>query len=117
VTVAGLVLVLGLVAGLVLANRGGEDSRTAGCRTDLAEIAKYTSLFRERHGRLPAQLSELMTLEGYRFDAEPWDCWHGAYEYRVVDANAGTFRLRSEGPDKKPDTPDDIVWPPGAPWR
>ena len=117
-TAAGLVVVAGLVVWLVLANRGGGDSRIEGCRNDLSRLAHEVDAFRARSRRMPTQLSELFGPDSTSpFDAEPWDCWHGAYEYRIVDAKAGTFRLRSKGPDKKPDTPDDIVWPPGEPWR
>ena len=118
VTLVGLVAVLGLVVWLVLANRGGGDSKVEGCRNDMSRLAGFITKFRARTARMPTQLSELFGPESDSpFDAEPWDCWHGAYEYRIVDAKAGTFRLRSKGPDKKPDTPDDIVWPPDQPWR
>ena len=98
-------------------------SAFAGWRGLLAEphapvSAGEIEAFSARKGRLPANLEELFGPEGSsRFDAQPWDSWHKPFEYRVVDAAKGDFRLRSYGPDKTPDTSDDIVWPKGASWR
>lgn len=121
VTLLG-VLAFGAVAAVVvrsfLATPTVEESRIEGDRRLLAGIAEQVGKYVEARGRMPATLADLRSpdLES-RFDAEPWDSWKHPIEYRVVDAPARTFRLRSYGPDGRPDTPDDIAWPRGASWR
>lgn len=95
-----------------------QESEILGCRDFLSGIAEQVTLFVERRNRLPKTLAELRDTDSpSQYDAEPWDCWKKPIEYRVVDADARDFRLRSYGPDVKPDTPDDLVWPAGKVWR
>jgi hypothetical protein len=117
VTVVALVAFLGFLATVVFRGEA-EDDDVAGCRQYLADLAEEVSKYAERRGRLPAALEDLRDPEGTSpFDAEPWDCWHQPFEYRVVDEADREFRLRSIGRDGAPDTDDDIVWPRGAAWR
>ncbi len=84
----------------------------------LVGLANRVEGFRELKQRLPDALAELRDPDlPSDHDAEPWDCWAKPIEYRIVDEAKGEFRLRSYGPDKLPDTPDDIHWPEGLPWR
>ncbi|MFO0931329.1 MAG: hypothetical protein U1E39_01320 [Planctomycetota bacterium] len=89
-----------------------------GCRTFLDGIAGQVKAFVGRRNRLPDTLFELKTPDSESpYDADPHDCWDTPIDYRIVDADARTFRLRSLGPDRKPDTKDDLVWPSNVPWR
>jgi hypothetical protein len=116
VTVVGLLAFLGFLASVVFRGKA-EDPDVAGCRQYLSDLAAEVSKFADRRGRLPEALRDLRDPEGTSpFDAEPWDCWHQPFEYRVVDAGSRDFRLRSIGRDGRPDTPDDIVWPRDAAW-
>jgi hypothetical protein len=117
VTVVGLGAFVGALA-LLLGGGDETDPRRVACRTDMEGIAREVGAFADRKGRLPSELKELFGPESTSpFDAEPWDCWHRPYEYRVIDPAARRFLLRSRGPDGLPDTPDDVVWPDGASWR
>lgn len=119
--IATIVTVVGMVAfaaflGVLALTRSNEDDRGTGIF--LERIAKEVRVFQSDNGRLPERLEDLSGPLGRRpFDAEIWDAWHKPFEYRVVDARTGEFRLRSLGPDKTPDTADDVVWPAGASWR
>ncbi|MCC7139247.1 MAG: hypothetical protein IT460_12570 [Planctomycetes bacterium] len=116
-----VVALVGFAAWMALAFRGDDSpytSQEAGCLGFLDGIAKQVRGFSERKGRLPTTLAELRDPESPSpYDAEPWDCWQKPIEYQIVDADRRRFRLRSYGPDVKPDTADDLLWPAGEPWR
>jgi hypothetical protein len=98
-----------------LAGKSEAQVQREGCEAFLDGIAGQVRTYVERKGRMPGTLGDLRDLEvGSQYDAEPWDCWSKPIEYRVLDAAARTFRLRSSGPDRTPDTTDDIVWPSGT---
>ena len=95
-----------------------ESSQAQGCSDFLDGIAKQVKEYVEHRGRLPETLADLRHPDlASTVDAEPWDCWNKPIEYKIVDAGKQTFRLRSYGPDVKPDTADDILWPADQPWR
>ena len=113
ITVGALALSLAFVAWLFLKPR--EDSPLADTDRLLDTLAAEVRAHREQKGRLPSSLLDILTPDGRR--DLPWDSWSHPIDYRVVDEAKGEFRLRSDGPDGKPDTPDDVVWPPGTTWR
>jgi len=41
-------------------------------------------------------------------DRVPEDPWNQPYQYEVIDASNGKFRIWSNGPDMQPDTQDDV---------
>lgn len=95
-----------------------EESRVAGTREFLAGIAEQVRIFIDARHRMPRTLADLRDQDlPSVYDAEPWDVWRKPIEYRVLDDAKRTFELRSLGPDGKADTPDDVVWPPGASWK
>ncbi len=122
-----VVTILGLVAcvafGVFVAPRlfdrpTLEENRIAGCRDFLMGISDQVRIFAGARERLPKTLAELRDpMLPSVYDAEPWDVWRKPIEYRVLDETKREFELRSLGPDKLPDTKDDIVWPEGAVWR
>jgi hypothetical protein len=117
VTVATL-LAFGAVVALLVSGGEKTDPKTEACRISLEAIAAEVRGFAVANQRLPRDLNELFGPEGSsQFDAEPWDCWHHPFEYRVVDAATWDFRLRSRGADEEPDTADDIVWPEDKSWN
>ncbi len=80
------------------------------------ELLELIQAFHAEHGRLPDDLGE--TAEQRDPDADPLvipdsivrvpaDPWGQPYEYTIEDATS--YRLRSYGPDTKPDTDDDLV--------
>lgn len=114
-SVAGFVVWLALAAAPA---PSPEVVRLEQARRFLAGIAHQVEAFAGRRNRLPDTLFELKTPDSDSpYDPDPHDVWDRLVEYRIVDAAARTFRLRSSGPDRQPDTPDDLVWPPGAAWR
>lgn len=75
-----------------------------------AAVRRYAS---EHGGRLPTTLDDLVREAGpdgatylRRIDRDPWG---GAYDYAIESSCAGTFDLRSFGPDRLPATLDDVV--------
>ena len=117
ITIAALVLFAVFLV-LMLTPGDTEEPRLKGTRRTLEGLAAEVRGYRERHGRLPAHLRDLFSPDSpSTFDAEPPDMWKRPVDYRVVDEAKGDFRLRSKGADGKADTPDDVVWPPGATWR
>jgi hypothetical protein len=120
-TIVGL-LVFGAVAAVVvrsfLTRPTAEQTAIEGTRRFLDGMAEQVGKYREIRGRMPQRLADLRAPDlDSRYDAEPWDRWAHPFEYRLVDAEGGTFRIRSYGPDGVPDTADDVVWPRGATWR
>jgi hypothetical protein len=94
------------------------ESQVAGCRDFLAGVAGEVRLFAAARRRLPKTLAELRDPDlPSAYDAEPWDVWHKPIEYRILDEATSAFELRSFGPDMRPDTADDVVWPPGTRWK
>jgi hypothetical protein len=109
--ILGLTAVVGaVVCGLVIWSRWAPThlgrtrtsmDRAAACAT-LIDLAEEIANFRAREGRLPGDLHEAAT-------TVPQDPWGGTIQYQ---ANAdGTYRLRSNGPDRLPNTPDDMIVP------
>jgi hypothetical protein len=94
------------------------ENAISGTRKMLSELAEDARGFAAIKNRLPERLGELRAPDlPSRFDAEPWDRWKHPIEYRVLDEKTSSFELRSFGPDGRPDTADDLVWPEGQPWR
>jgi hypothetical protein len=100
-----------------LSKQGGDEG-VAATHDEMAGIARGLADYRQHVGRLPDALSKIFDSR-YRYhgDVVPEDAWRQAIEYRVLDAEAGTYRLRSLGPDKVAGTADDIVWPLGSRWE
>ena len=85
----------------------------------MERIAWWARKYADKWGHLPQRLPDIKAdpEESVDIDAQPWDRWEKPIEYRIVDESTRDFRLRSWGPDKKPDTADDVVWPAGKTWR
>jgi hypothetical protein len=128
VRIATVVMIVGVVAAMaygayltlfVQAKPTVAEEKIADCKKLLAGIASRITSYAERKGRMPQILPDLRAdwEDPSPYDANPWDRWDKPIEYRVVDADKREFRLRSYGPDKTPDTADDIVWPDGKTWK
>ena len=82
--------------------------------SDLGQIEAAVRRYAAEHGgRLPTTLDDLVTQTGpdgstylRRVARDPWG---GAYDYAIESSRAGTFYLRSYGPDRMPATADDVV--------
>ncbi|MFO0933174.1 MAG: type II secretion system protein GspG [Planctomycetota bacterium] len=82
--------------------------------SDLGQIEAAVRRYAAEHGgRLPTTLDDLVTETGP--DGSPYlrrvarDPWGGRYDYAIESSRAGTFDLRSYGPDRLPATGDDVV--------
>jgi hypothetical protein len=96
----------------------GGDEGVSSTQHGMSGIARALGDYRAHNGRLPDALSRIVDPRyNYEGDVVPEDAWRGMIEYRVLDAEKGTYRLRSLGRDRLPDTPDDIVWPLGTAWN
>ena len=121
VTIAGLVAFLGFAVWGILAllsRPSAAETELENCRITLRGLTTDIQAFKADRGRLPVTLAELRAPDlPSRFEAQPRDRWDHPIEYRIVEEAAGEIRLRSLGPDGKPDTADDLVWPPGKSWK
>jgi hypothetical protein len=105
-----------VVGVLLFVNR--EDDPHEVTMAALEELAVHLDTHYAKEGSLPLDLVALGGVETcYPGGVCPRDAWGSLLEYRPVDAQAGTFRLRSLGPDRKADTGDDVVWPVGEVWE
>lgn len=82
--------------------------------SDLGQIEAAVRRYAAEHGgRLPTTLDDLVNETGP--DGAPYlrrvarDPWGGRYDYAIESSRAGTFDLRSYGPDRLPATGDDVV--------
>lgn len=108
-----ILAIVGFAALLLGVFGGGDDPDREVTRKVLADTAKVVERYRKDNRELPP---DLVFLGGPGVDVVAEDAWRGHFDYRVVDAAKGEFRLRSRGPDRVADTADDIVWPPGKGW-
>lgn len=83
-------------------------------RAGLRELATGIDLYRMTNKRLPDALADLMRVD--ERNPEPFvtklsqDPWGHAYDY-LPEGNR-SYQLRSRGADGRPDTGDDLWWPP-----
>jgi Type II secretion system (T2SS), protein G len=84
--------------------------KTARARAELESIATALESFRRERGFYPESKSQAALIDGlnprYLARVIRVDPWHKPYEY---EGGRTTFALRSDGPDGKPGTPDDIT--------
>ena len=84
--------------------------KTARARAELESIATALESFRRERGSYLESKSEAALIDTlnprYLARVIRIDPWHKAYEYEGERAN---FVLRSDGPDGKPGTPDDVT--------
>lgn len=110
-----VLVILGLLAGaaaLAVGNIGAR-ARISTTKTNLSTIKSAIEAYKLEKGSPPVTLAELYP--GY---LEPGkaetDAWKSPFYYKYDDSSADPQRpymLLSYGPDKKPNTPDDIdVW-------
>lgn len=107
-----VIVILGLLTGLVVANVGdqADRAREQTARTNVATIAHAVRAFRAREGRLPESLRDLVEPDAKgRSDLEelPLDPWGGEFGLRADDA-ARSWEVFSAGPDRSEGTEDDI---------
>jgi general secretion pathway protein G len=101
--------------------RGRSDqARITAARTDLAALQKVLEAFSIDTGRFPTQDEGLQALvqspdntatwHGPYCNVIPLDPWGAPFMYVIPGVhNTATYDLWSNGPDRKPDTPDDIT--------
>ena len=84
-------------------HRTGEETQAWRNGNYVTWVAKVVSLFREGEGRLPKDLAEVFAarLPTGRSDDPKTDLFGHPLEY-AVDAERGTFSLRSLGKDGRP---------------
>jgi hypothetical protein len=84
--------------------------KTARARAELESIATALESFRRERGFYLAAKSEAALVDSlnprYLARVIRIDPWHKPYEY---EGESATFVLRSNGPDGKPGTPDDVT--------
>jgi hypothetical protein len=84
--------------------------KTARARAELELVATALESFRRERGSYLESKSEAALIDSlsprYLARVIRVDPWHQPYEYEGVRAN---FVLRSNGPDGKPNTPDDVT--------
>jgi hypothetical protein len=84
--------------------------KTARARAELESIATALESFRRERGFYPESKSEAALIDKlnprYLARVIRVDPWHKPYEY---EGERTTFTLRSDGPDGKPGTPDDVT--------
>ena len=84
--------------------------KTARARAELESIATALESFRRERGFYLESKSEATLIDHlnprYLARVIRVDPWHKPYEY---EGERTTFVLRSDGPDGKPDTPDDVT--------
>ena len=99
VTLAIVLLLAGvLTAGVTAAGRTGKEMTM---EAQLQQVAHAVRVHEVRHGTLPDGL------EGVVSAAQATDLWGTPVAY---DREGDGFALRSAGPDRRPDTEDDVVW-------
>jgi|ERR1051326_460905 hypothetical protein len=84
--------------------------KTARARAELESIATALESYRREHGAYLESKSEAALIDNLNPRYLPRiirvDPWHQAYEY---EGSRSSFVLRSDGPDGKPNTPDDVT--------
>lgn len=71
------------------------------------QLASYVRVFVLTEKRLPKTLQELVAKDVIPSISK--DPWGGNYRLEVVDAEKKTFRIHSDGPDRKAGTADDVT--------
>ncbi len=106
---------IGLALLLALPGLLGLLGRDARARQQYAALWQQLEEATALRGAPPARLEDL----GWRLfevfeDGRAEDPWHRPWRYRVLDAEAGTFALGSDGPDGVAGSGDDVGEPPAA---
>jgi hypothetical protein len=115
VTLAGVAAVAAGV--LFLWRDRGRDERSEATLAEMRRIAEALAAYHREHATLPSRLSQLTSAgSSFQGDVVPEDSWRCPIDYRVSDAEAGEFVLRSRGADREPGTGDDLLWPRGSLW-
>ncbi|MCK5945289.1 MAG: type II secretion system protein GspG [Planctomycetes bacterium] len=107
-----VIVILGLLATLVARNVMGasDEARESKAKSDVSTIAGAVRSYYSKRGRLPDTLEDLSNKdEKGRSELEelPLDPWDTPYELIPGD-NPRDFEVISCGPDKQPETEDDI---------
>jgi general secretion pathway protein G len=107
------VLALGAFAPRVARHFGPSSLDAA--QMQLKGLSDGVQMYYLDHRVLPPSLDALTALskrtgEPY-IDKIPNDPWNHEYEYAIVDATKQEFRLRSLGPDGRPSSDDDLLYP------
>ena len=107
-----VIVILGLLATMVARNVMGasDEARETKAKSDVTMIASAVRSYYAKNGTLPETLEELAEKdEKGRSELEdlPLDPWDTAYEMLPGD-NPRDFEVISCGPDKQPETEDDI---------
>ena len=110
-----VVIIIGILATLVIANVGGQGdkARLKTTKALLAQVASQLEIFKLEHGRFPDSLEDLVTMPNYITKPETWpqggylkelpvDGWGNKLNYRrVTSTTQRGFDLVSFGADAK----------------
>lgn len=95
---------------MVVTEGGQKGSRV---RLDLQNIHQALTTYQQRNGAWPAEEVWVETLVAAQvLERQPFDPWGTPYRY-MLEANAAHPAVSSLGPDRTPDTADDVQasWP------
>ena len=107
-----VIVILGLLATLVARNVMGasDEARETKAQSDVKMIAGAVRSFYAKNGTLPETLDELAEKDEKgrsELEERPLDPWDTPYELLEGDT-PNSFEIISCGPDKQPETEDDI---------
>jgi membrane protein implicated in regulation of membrane protease activity len=109
-----------LLALFLPATMGSRPSPTAATSITVHFFNEAIESYKNKVGELPPDLESLLkpppnlpndTDWGgpyLSYEKMPVDPWHGKFQYEVLDAENGKFRVWSKGPDRRSHTEDDI---------
>ena len=114
-----VVIIIGVLSAMVVPRLAGrsEQARIQAAKTDISSsIPLALDLYEMDAGRFPDTLENLRTNSGGEnwrgpyLKKKPIDPWGNGYIYKAPgEHNPDSYDLSSTGPDKKPDTADDVV--------
>ncbi len=114
-----VILILGILAALIIPKLFGQQDKAkdAKARADIAELSNALDRFRADNDRYPTDSEGLNALLVAPSDTPNWkepyilklpqDPWQDEYQYKFLGNNQ--IEVRSYGPDRAPDTADDIT--------
>lgn len=104
-----MAIAAGIVVGIVLMiNSFSKDVDIDKTVTQLQTVATKITIHKQRFGRYPESLDAIIGMDADERQALFTDTWGSPLNYRPNDQSNAGFDLFSSGPDKTPNTPDDI---------
>jgi len=105
-----VIVIIGMLAALVAPNviGAGDEARAGTAKAQAKTIADSVRRYRSKTGSLPESLEDLVKEDGSgELEELPLDPWDTPYEL-IPGENSRLFEVISCGPDKQPETEDDI---------